>query len=260
MQLASALKSIHAANLAVRCLEASKVILSDKGRIRINACAILDVVHHEAQRDLGDLQQEDLIHVGKLMTVLATNNLAAGSSLKVAVDQISRSYSSELRDTLIWLLTPAQSPSIKTVAELVSGISSHIVTSFDSSLHSNDYQNSLLSQELENGRLFRLMAKLGCINERPEYEGDKSWAETGDRYMLKLFRDYVFHQVDAEGRPVVDMAHILRCLNKLDVGIDERINLVSRDEQSSLIVTYRELKKQVTSAFADLSKQGGNRY
>ena len=24
---------------------------------------------------------------------------------------------------------------------------------------------------------------------------DQAWAETGDRYMLKLFRDYIFHQV-----------------------------------------------------------------
>ena len=25
---------------------------------------------------------------------------------------------------------------------------------------------------------------------------DQAWAETGDRYMLKLFRDYIFHQVN----------------------------------------------------------------
>lgn len=24
---------------------------------------------------------------------------------------------------------------------------------------------------------------------------DPTWAETGERYVLKLFRDYVFHQV-----------------------------------------------------------------
>jgi hypothetical protein len=27
------------------------------------------------------------------------------------------------------------------------------------------------------------------------FEGDPAWSETGDRYLLKLFRDYVFHQV-----------------------------------------------------------------
>lgn len=31
--------------------------------------------------------------------------------------------------------------------------------------------------------------------DRAELNGDYGWAEYGDRYMLKLFRDYVFHQV-----------------------------------------------------------------
>lgn len=72
-----------------------------------------------------------------------------------------------------------------------------------------------LSKELENGRLVRLMSKMGFINERPEFDMDPSWSETGDRYLIKLFRDYVFHQVDENGQPVVDMVHVLTCLNKV---------------------------------------------
>lgn len=33
--------------------------------------------------------------------------------------------------------------------------------------------------------------------------------------MIKLFRDYVFHQVNEMGVPVVDMAHVTSCLNKV---------------------------------------------
>ena len=84
--------------------------------------------------------------------------------------------------------------------------------------------------------MFRLLSKLGFINERPEYDMDPSWSETGDRYLLKLFRDYVFHQVYEDGSPVVDFAHVVECLNKLDVGVSEKIALMSRDEQSMLIV------------------------
>lgn len=43
---------------------------------------------------------------------------------------------------------------------------------------------------------------------------DTSWAETGDRYLLKLFRDYLFHQVTEDGRPWLDTAHVVQCLNK----------------------------------------------
>lgn len=41
------------------------------------------------------------------------------------------------------------------------------------------------------------------------------WSETGDRYIIKLFRDYVFHQVDESGNPVVNLSHVLSCLNKV---------------------------------------------
>jgi hypothetical protein len=36
--------------------------------------------------------------------------------------------------------------------------------------------------------------------------------------MLKLFRDYVFHQVNDEGQPVLDLAHVLESLNKFEIG------------------------------------------
>lgn len=54
---------------------------------------------------------------------------------------------------------------------------------------------------------------------------DPTWAETGDRYMLKLFRDYVFHQVTEDGRPWLDMSHVVQCLNKLDAGAPEKVNV-----------------------------------
>ena len=119
----------------------------------------------------------------------------------------------------------------------------------------NDADDSLyadLSREVENARLVRLLTKLNFINERPEFEHDRQWAENGERFFLKLFRDYVFHQVDAQGHPVIDLAHVLTCMNKLDAGIDERITLISRDEQNVLVVSYRELKRGVESAFQDL--------
>lgn len=71
--------------------------------------------------------------------------------------------------------------------------------------------------ELENGRFVRLLAKFNFINERPEFARDPRWSETGDRYIVKLFRDYVFHQLDEHGRPVVNLSHVLTCLNKVAI-------------------------------------------
>lgn len=53
---------------------------------------------------------------------------------------------------------------------------------------------------------------------------DCTWSEIGDRYMLKLFRDYLFHSITEDGRPWLDHAHIVQCLNKLDAGSLERVS------------------------------------
>ncbi|KAG8409434.1 PAB-dependent poly(A)-specific ribonuclease subunit 3 [Metarhizium acridum] len=49
-QIANALKSIHSINLAARCIDVTKIILTDKNRIRLNACSILDVVQFDMRR------------------------------------------------------------------------------------------------------------------------------------------------------------------------------------------------------------------
>jgi len=55
---------------------------------------------------------------------------------------------------------------------------------------------------------------------------DASWSETGDRYLLKLFRDYVFHQVNADGSPWIDMAHVVQCLNKVRSSVSALVSVL----------------------------------
>lgn len=49
------------------------------------------------------------------------------------------------------------------------------------------------------------------------FQKDPTWSETGDRYLLKLFRDHLFHQVTEAGTPWVDLSHIVSCLNKVSI-------------------------------------------
>ena len=281
VQIASALKSIHSNGLAARVMLPSKTVITSKNRIRLNGCGVLDVVQFENPRPLVDLQREDLQLFGQLMLSIATNNPSAGVAPAKVLKQIERSYSERLRDCISWLLSPATAPltpvpqasappsqtaatiannsTTKDIDIFLTRISGQIVSILDSSLHAEDTLMSSLSGELENARLVRLLAKLGFINERHEFEHSAQWSETGERYYLKLFRDYVFHQVDAAGNPIVDLAHVLTCLNKLDAGSEERVSLVSRDEQNCLVVNYRELKRGVEMAFQELMKDTGRR-
>ncbi|KAH6644555.1 PAB-dependent poly(A)-specific ribonuclease subunit PAN3 [Boeremia exigua] len=278
VQIGSALKAIHGAGLAARLITPSKILLTSKNRIRLNACGIMDVVQFENVRPIAEAQADDLLQLGRLILCIANNNPTAHVNMQKSMDYVSRSYTGRLKECIQYLLSPqpqtgaAASPSspvvLKDIDTFLGGIADQFASVFDSELHAQDTLTNTLGRELESSRIARLLIKLNMINERPELDASQhvpgsatanpssGWAETGERYYLKLFRDYVFHQVDANGHPVTDLAHVLDCLNKLDAGADEKIMLTSRDEQNVLIVSYREVKRGLESAFQDLVRAG----
>ncbi|EEQ33764.1 PAB-dependent poly(A)-specific ribonuclease subunit PAN3 [Microsporum canis CBS 113480] len=214
---------------------------------------------HDAQRSIADLQSNDMVSFGQLILTLGASSLAHNPTK--ALEHFSRAYSPQLYNSVFWLLgagpskDPQHPPTDRSIDVFITGISSQLISTFDSSLHVDDELTYDLSRELENARLVRLLTKLNFITERPEYDHDRHWSENGERYFLKLFRDYVFHQVDAQNAPVVDLGHVLTCLNKLDAGSDEKVTLISRDEQSCFVVSYKELKKGVEMSFQALMKR-----
>ncbi|XP_042900388.1 PAN2-PAN3 deadenylation complex subunit pan3 isoform X3 [Parasteatoda tepidariorum] len=140
----------------------------------------------------------------------------------------------------------------RSINDIMPMIGARFYTQLDAAQMRSDVIENELSKEVQNGRLFRILVKLGTITERAELNMDHSWAETGDRYLLKLFRDYLFHQVTEDGRPWVDSAHVIQCLNKLDAGVSDKICLMGRDEQNVLVVTYAELKACFESSFGEI--------
>lgn len=164
-----------------------------------------------------------------------------------------------------------------------------MMSEMDSLAMLNDTLITNLGQEVENGRLLRLLVKLGFILER--LEGDvvsawdqvlavlcllllaivmlvvlvsvaassglalwclgclqvhmqpvrqyisssylitacclgcvqmSQWSETGDRYLLKLFHDFVFHQTNEDGTPKLEWGHVVECLNKVTLTRAQR--------------------------------------
>lgn len=254
VQIASALKLIHSSGLAARVVDASKILVTSKNRIRLNGCGILDIVQFDNNVPLAQLQRQDLANFGLVILSIGSGTADAGQNFARSMDLFKRYFKKDLQDALVWLYSAMQNQE-RTIDQFISLISNQMITAFNGALHNDDTLHNELSREVENARLVRLLAKLNFITERPEYEHDRAWSENGERYFLKLFRDYVFHQVDAQNRPVLDLGQVLTSLNKLDAGTDEKITLISRDEQSCFVVSYRELKKGVESAFSELLKR-----
>ena len=91
----------------------------------------------------------------------------------------------------------------------------------DAALTHNDIIEAELSKEIESARLFRLLTKLCTVVDRAELNGDFGWAEYGDRYMLKLFRDYIFHQVCS----LFQLTFFLRFINGVLDLLSEMLHL-----------------------------------
>ena len=231
--------------------------MTDENRIRLNGCALEDVLDSEV-RDIADLQRLDFQKFGDLILAVGTNNMTNTSSRARAPHVFAQNYSKtnpQLQNVVDWLLDHDRPENHEGIDVLLKLISSDAIDAFDKTLHLNDQLYYSLNKEIENSRIVRLMMKLNCLNERPEYEHDRTYSAQGPRAVLGLFRDYVFHQVDAQANPVVDMGHILSCLNKLDAGIEERIVLTTRDEQSVIVVSYKELKGALESTWQKLVRR-----
>lgn len=256
IQLTAALRVVHANGLAYRCLDPTKVLLTSQTRLRLSCVAIPDVVTFDGNSAnplslIPHYQQEDLIALGKLVLALACRSLLAvhRDNMQASLELVARSYSADLRNLILYLLS---NQARRSVTDLMPMIGARFYTQLDAAQLRSDVLENELAKELENGRLFKLLVKLGTINERPDLNMEPTWAETGDRYMLKLFRDYVFHQVAADGRPWLDMAHVVSCLNKLDSGSQDKVCLMSRDEQSILVVSYAELRQCLETSFGEI--------
>lgn len=162
---------------------------------------------------------------------------------------VTSTYSPDMRNFIMYLLTnPTR---IKLSDDLMPMIGARFYDAVDEFTIQNDSLQADLAKDIESARLFRLLTKLCTVVDRADLNGNNRWSEYGDRYMLKLFRDYIFHQVLQDGRPWLDMAHVISCLNKLDAGVLDKICLMSSDEQSVLVVAYAELKTCLEQAYAE---------
>ena len=84
---------------------------------------------------------------------------------------------------------------IGSIFELCDALAGHALDCLDNALAVGDALEAQLCREAENARALRLLLKLGAVNERPEFAMNPAWSDTGERYLLKLFRNFVFHQV-----------------------------------------------------------------
>ncbi len=254
-QLTGAIASAHSKNLSIRSISLQKAIITSKNRLRLSDCGIFDILDYDeetSEEKLQELKQRDLKKLGEVLLTLAASASPGASKFSTKKDIIANldNMDDAFKEALSYLLSDESELSVKEFQKL---IAPQLFEELSRVEESADYYEAQLTRELENARLVRLLTKLNFITDRPEYTQNAAWSQSGERYPIKLFREYVFHQVDERGKPVLDLAFVLKTLNKLDAGIDEKILLVSHDEQTCLIVSYKEMKDLIERSFRELS-------
>ncbi|CAB3401506.1 unnamed protein product [Caenorhabditis bovis] len=253
IQISAALRAIHSSGLAARTIELNKILIFSNNKILLTCCGIQDVLNPD-NHSIHQHQQDDLHAFGCVLVALATGKLQGSRRdlIMASLNQIAANYSADMKNLITYLLSTPSPNNRKSIHEIMPMIGARFYNFMENMQQRSDGLEAELCKEIENGRLFRLLCKMNTVLERAEHNGDENWAETGDRYMLKLFRDYVFHQVTDQGKPWLDMAHIVQCLNKLDAGTSEKIEMVSRDGSTQIIVDYSQLKRCLEKSFREL--------
>lgn len=193
-QLVTVIRRVHGARLALRTLDAKHVLVQmDSMRLRlvVNCPGIMDALEFEARKPLPDLQMGDIRQLGYLILSMATgteiNATTNGSTLMNCERFCSQHFSRDLHNLCMTLIRSPTPPSILDVSRALAG---RIMDEYDNAQVNMTRMERTLAAEYESGRMARLLLKLGFINERPEFGPNRRWAQSGDCYVLSLFRDY----------------------------------------------------------------------
>jgi PAB-dependent poly(A)-specific ribonuclease subunit 3 len=161
-------------------------------RLRINCLGVVDALEYEARKNVVDLQRDDVRDLGRLIVTLATGTEITRSTppdaeaMQACEMYLAQHYSRDLHSLAMTLIRSAHPPTIMDVSRAMAG---RIFDELDGVHMAYDRCEQALASEYESGRALRLLLKLGFINERPEFGMNRRWAQSGDCYVLTLFRD-----------------------------------------------------------------------
>ena len=196
VQLTSAIKAVHSSNLAVRTLHLQHVLSNTDAtgsrlRLRLNCLGVVDALEFEARKNPAELQDEDIRCLGFLILSLATGTEVNGGTDHDVVGRceafLAQNYSRDLHGLTMTLIKSARPPSI---LEVTRAIAQRSLDEQDATYVAFDKIERALSAEYDSGRALRLLLKLAFVNERPEFAHNRRWAQSGDCYVLALFRDF----------------------------------------------------------------------
>eukprot|EP00835_Amoeboradix_gromovi_P002579 NODE_149_length_17312_cov_0.399349.p6 type:complete len:349 gc:universal NODE_149_length_17312_cov_0.399349:8763-7717(-) len=211
IQLLCCIKAVHLKKLTFGgCLHPYKMFYCKNGLVKIGGIGIGSVLFDDS---ISVMQNNDILQFGYMLLQVMTRSIPFLEATPELLEQVKEPWIKTLIHSCI-------TNSYGDIDKLLALAYPFMYNSINLHALNLDLQKTQLSKQSENGRISNLLIKLGFINERTNYSNNPDWSDIGGNYLLKLFRDFVFHQVDEDGKPVLDIYHCVYHLNKvLDILI-----------------------------------------
>lgn len=146
------------------------------------------MLEFESRKNVESLQMEDIRDLGRLILSLAVGADVTASNQERFAPFVGQNYSRDLYSLVMTLINSVPHP--PNVTDISRAIVGHSFEEQAAAYRQVDRTEQALAAEFNSGRAFRLLLKLGFINERPEFGPNRRWSQSGDCYILSLFRDY----------------------------------------------------------------------
>lgn len=257
-QMVGLLRSFHETLILLRGLHWSKIIyVETTGRFYFTGLGLVDLLEPKVAPGMMPLlMKQDIQSLGLILFQLAAKNLNVKPENFNSMQPLP-GYSQSF-----WGLIQTCLESNADAAQLCHALGERMSMEVGHQEGHADYLLSQCTKEMHNGRMMRLMMKLNFVleslNDLQEYTSEPQ------RYALRLFNQFIFNQVDDQNRLHVDWGHAYHCLNKLDCGSEESIQLIGNNDSSTvLVISYADLRLILDSLFEQLqqmaqSTNGGN--
>eukprot|EP00871_Galdieria_phlegrea_P005939 jgi/Galph1/832/GphlegSOOS_G5567.1 len=290
IQLVSSLDALHAENMIAgdslsitgsfhRNIDSERfehfvgILVVGKNRIKLSKCGIGDALSAESVGgysayntvSYSDTERKKMEDIWRLLSIMILIILRSETSivqhgmLKTDVNEAFRAlkslgiYSSHLLQVLELLVESYNNNRALNIVDISSMISSQLLYDYDHVwFHAENLENEL-SRRLNSTRLFQLLSLFGFILSLDDPRLTSQWSETSDKYILRLFLEYMFYyQIDEEGNPSLNMSHVVECLNRVDIGSEEPILLASKDSKSLLVVSYADIRYSIMKVLSQV--------
>lgn len=254
-QLVGLLRSFHEMLVPVRGLHISKIIFVEAtGRFYFTGLGLKELLEPKAFSTMTQrLMKDDIQALGLIIFQLAARSrhvTPENFNSKQPMAGFSQSF---------WELIKTLLEGNSDLAQLCHALGERMSMEVG---HQEGYCDYVLRQgmkEMHNGRIMRLLIKLNFvmeyINDVQDYHTDNQ------RLAMRLFNQFVFYQVDEHNRVHLDWGHAYHCLNKLDCGSEETIQLIGNENNSTvMVVSYADMRNILENLFQQLQQmaQAGN--